>query len=156
MSLSMITDRTAADVMAANVLRLKIQSGLTLTTTETAAFERGTCTATMLNRIENAQKTLAETLRGSGYMVSIENKTNLTATDIFGNADYRRLLENIALLRSAFYTYSSTPDTPGYIYGWKEANDIEKILKDIDDMIADMKSRYRECGTFSCGEENDL
>lgn len=156
MSLSMVTDRTAADVSAANVLRLKIQAGLTLTTTEAAAFERGACTASMLNRIENAQKTLAEALRGSGYMVSIENKTNLTATDIFGNADYRRLLENIALLRNAFYAYSSTPDTPGYIYGWKEANDIEKILKDIDDMIADMKSRYRECGTFSCGEENDL
>lgn len=153
--ISMITDRNASDVENAGTLRLMIQSGQTLSDAEKMAFERGACTVTMLNRIENAQKDIAERLNKYAYTVSIINKT-WTNAQIFGYADCLRLTENADKLKNAFYTYGTTPETPGYIYGYKGANDIEKILEDIDALISDMMSKFRECGTFYCGEVNEL
>lgn len=153
MSLEMIIDRTMSDVNNAKLLRLKIQSGQSLTESEQSAFERGACTITMLNRIENVQKTLAELLNKYAYRVSVSTKTDWGYSDIFDNANYNRILNNLNVLKSAYYTYSSTPDTPGYIFGYEEANDIEKILSDIDGMITSMKNNFRECGTFNCGKD---
>ena len=153
MSLVLITDRTGADVSNAKMLRLKIQSGSALTETEKSAFERGTCTKTMLNRIETAQKTLAEDLNNLQYKISISNKTDWTYTDIFDNANYERLLNNLEKLKDAFFTYPTTPQTPSYMYGFKEANDIEKILFDIEQLIEEMKKNYIKCGTIQCGGE---
>lgn len=153
MSLVLITDRTGADVSNAKMLRLKIQSGSALTETEISAFERGTCTKTMLNRIETAQKTLAEDLNNLQYKISISNKTDWIYTDIFDNANYERLLNNLEKLKDAFFTYPTTPQTPSYMYGFKEANDIEKILFDIEQLIKEMKENYIKCGTIQCGGE---
>lgn len=154
MSLSMITDRTEASVAVAKSLLLKAQSGQTLTAEEISAIEKGICSITMLNRVENAQKELAETLNSMNYSVSIENK-NWTYAEIFSYMDYLRIIGNLNKLKNAYYVLSTTPRTPTYIYGWNEANAIEKILVDIESVINDMKSKYRECGTFNCGEENE-
>lgn len=152
MNLSMITDRTGTDVTTAETLRAKIQSGQSLTDSEKKAFERGTCTIVMLNRVENAQKSLADLLNKYKYTVNISNKTNWANGEKFDNANYARLLQNLRALRNAFYTYNTTPKTPTYIYGYSEANDIEKILVDINSMIESMESNFRECDTFYCGE----
>ena len=37
-------------------------------------------------------------------------------------------------------------------YYWDDINALEKILYDLDVMINDVKSHYRECGTFESGE----
>ena len=42
------------------------------------------------------------------------------------------------------------------MYDFQSANDIEKILVDIEAMIEDMEGRFRECNTFQCGEVNNL
>lgn len=152
MNLSMITDRTGTDVTTAATLRTKIQSGQSLTDSEKTAFERGACTITMINRVENAQKSLSDLLNKYKYTVNISNKTNWTNGEIFNNANYMRLLQNLRALRNAFYTYNTTPNTPTYIYGYEEANNIEKILVDINSMIESMESNFRECDTFYCGE----
>lgn len=154
MSLTMITDRTAADVANAGQLRSKMQTGQSLTSAETAAFERGSCTVTMLNRIENAEKHIAELLNRYAYRVDIANKT-WTNPMLFTYNDYRRVINNVSVLRSAFHVYAATPDVPMYLYGYAEANAIEKNLLDLDDLITDMVNRFRECGTFQCGEENE-
>lgn len=154
MSLSMITDRTASSSTVAKSLLLKAQSGQSLTAEEISAFERGTCTVTMLNRIENAQKELAETLNSMGYSVSIVNKI-WNYSQKLPYMDYLRIIGNLNKLKNAYYVLSTTPRTPTYIYGWSESNAIEKILVDIESVINDMKSKYRECGTFNCGEENE-
>lgn len=150
----MITDRTLSDVSNANLLRKKIQSGQTLTDAEKTAFERGACTVAMLNRIESKQAELAVLLNGYSYMVSVENK-QWTYSGLFTNADYLRLLNNLDKLKNAFYVFSDTPDTPSYLYGYQEANDAEKILVDIENMINSMTANFRQCGTFQCGEENN-
>ena len=152
MSLSMITDRTATDINTSKTLRLKIQAGQTLTDSEMQAFERGACTNTMLNRIESAQKELAGLLNKYGYFVTIQNKIDWSINDIFDYSNYMRLLGNLNKLKNAFYVYSTTPETPVYMY---EANRIEKILVDIESNINYMKSKFRQCGTFDCGEVNE-
>lgn len=151
----MITDRSISDVNSTELLRKKMQSGQSLTVAEKAIFERGTCTAEMLNRIENKQSELALILNGYSYMVNITTK-QWTYADIFSNADYNRILGNLNKLRQAFYTYANTPVTPVYLYGYLEANNAEKILVDIENMISDMEGYFMQCGTFQSGEyDND-
>ena len=150
MSLTMITDRTGTDAETAALLRLKVQSGQALTSTENQAYERGICSVTMLNRIENAQKTLAEALISAGYMIHIQNKT-WTENDILYRADYNRILQNLDVLKNAFTVYASTPENPGFLYGWKEANEAVKILSDLDSAVSDMKQNYKLCGKAKCG-----
>lgn len=162
----MVTDRTAADVKTAKTLIKKIQSGQTLTTAEKMAIERGTCTATMINRVESKQKELAEILNSYCYMVHITNKTDWKSIDIlddtseegdiFTYQDHKRLLSNLNKLRQAFFVYINTPQTPTYLYNYTNANNVEKILVDIESMLDDMISRFRECNTFYCGEVNNL
>lgn len=152
----MVTDRTAQDVETAKALRAKLQSGQSLTTAEETAIERGTCTITMLNRVESKQKELAQILNEYRYMVSIDNKINWTYSDIFTQQDHERLLNNLNKLREAFFIYTNTPPTPTYLYNYQNANDVEKILVDIEAMIDDMLLRFRECNTFYCGEVNNL
>ena len=154
MSLTMVTDRTAADVANAGQLRSKMQTGQSLTSAETAVLERGSCTVTMLNRIENAEKQIAELLNQYAYRVNIANKT-WTNSMLFTYDDYHRVINNVSVLRAAFHVYAATPDVPAYMYGYAEANAIEKNLLDLDELITDMVSRFRECGTFQCGEENE-
>ena len=91
---------------------------------------------TDLNRVEEACGLLAELLH-----VEIRTK-------VWGMEDFRtdtemlRLLSNIRKLRAAYYTKGSTPHTPvkitySSIY---QANDIERILKDLGDMYDSMVS----------------
>lgn len=151
----MIYDRTLTDVHNTDLLRKKIQSGQQLTEVEKAVFERGAFTVNTLNRIENKQSEISLLLKKYGYCNYIINKT-YDMTQILQYSDYLRILDNLNKLKNAFYIYSTTPNTPSYMYGYKEANDIEKILVDIENMIGGMTSKFRECGTFQCGEENDL
>lgn len=151
----MIYDRILTDVHNADLLRKKMQSGQQLTEVEKAVFERGAFTVNTLNRIENKQSEISLLLKKYGYWNYIVNKT-YDMTQILQYSDYLRILDNLNKLKNAFYIYSTTPNTPSYMYGYKEANDIEKILVDIENMISGMTNKFRECGTFQCGEENDL
>lgn len=51
--------------------------------------------------------------------------------------------------------YKATPNTPPVSYHYNDINALEKILYDLDVMINDVKSHYRECGTFESGERYD-
>ena len=154
----MITNRTQNDVDTAMLLRLKLESGQTLTEDETAVFLRGTCTNDMLNRLENKINELSLLLNKMGYpntCVSYSDKHWANGM-IFKHDDYQRLFDNLKKLKSSFYVFDSTPKTPTYLYGWKEANDIEQILVDIDKIITLMKGSFRKCGTFKSDQGGDL
>lgn len=147
----MITDRTQNDVALAETLRLKIQSGATLTTVEANQFERGSCTNTMLNRIESAKNTLKTTMNANGYYFPMTYK-QWSVTDLFDFNAYTAFMKDIKTLRSQFYM-PNTPNAPDYLYGFREANAAEQIFVDVENYLSDMISNYRECGTFQCGEE---
>ena len=153
----MIVDRTFNDVAEADTLRKKIQAGDALTTEEQAQFERGACTITMLNRINAKINELEDLLNGYAYMVDATLYADSKAYNgLLTAVEYNNIFANLNKLKTAFYIYPTTPNTPAYLYDFQSANNIEKILVDIESMITDMTSRFRECNTFECGEVNIL
>jgi hypothetical protein len=149
----MIFDRTQNDVDAAILLRkTKVNEFKELTDADIVALERGTLTINTLNRIENKQEELKNLLNDIGYWnTPIINKV-WSENDIFDVDEFQRILDNINILRQAFFVYKSTPNTPPISYHYNDMNALEKILYDLDVMINDIKSHYRECGVFECGE----
>ena len=150
----MIFDRTQNDVDTAILLRdTKVKKFETLTESEIATLERGTLTINTLNRIETKQEELKNLFNDMGYWSTpITNKT-WGENDIFNVDEFQRMLDNTNILRQAFFVYKETPNTPPISYYWDDINSIEKILYDLDVMINDVKSNYRECGTFESGEQ---
>lgn len=150
----MIIDRTANDVSLAKTLRAKLQSGQLLSDAEVSIMERGTLTINTLNRIENKQAELKELLENVGYYnTPIQNKT-WEYTECFKENEFQRILNNLNVLRNAFFVYTDTPNTPPISFHYENINALEKVLFDIETMLNDMIDRFRECGTFECGEEN--
>ena len=152
----MIFDRTQNDVDTAILLRdTKVKKFETLTESDIETLERGTLTINTLNRIETKQEELKNLFNDIGYWnTSIITKV-WNENDIFNVDDFQRILNNTNTLRKAFFVYKDTPNTPPISYYWDDINALEKILFDLDVMINDVKSHYRECGTFECGEENE-
>lgn len=149
----MIFDRTQNDVDTAILLRdTKVKKFETVTESEIATLERGMLTINTLNRIENKQEELKNLFNDMGYWnTSITNKT-WGENNIFNEDEFQRILDNTNVLRQAFFIYKATPNTPPISYYWDDINALEKILFDLDVMINDVKSNYRECGTFESGE----
>ena len=149
----MIFDRTQNDVDTAIFLRdTKVKKFETLTESEIATLEKGTLTINTLNRIENKQEELKNLFNDMGYWnTPIINKV-WSENDIFNVDEFQRILDNTNVLRQAFFVYKATPNTPPISYHYNDINALEKILYDLDVMINDVKSHYRECGTFESGE----
>ena len=149
----MIFDRTQNDVDAAIILRReKVQKFQALAESEIATLEKGMLTINTLNRIETKQEELKNLFNEIGYWnTPITNKT-WGENDIFNVDEFQRILNNTNILRQAFFVYKATPNTPPVSYHYKDINALEKILYDLDVMINDVKSNYRECGTFESGE----
>ena len=149
----MIFDRTQNDVDTAIRLRKeKVQTFQELSENEVATLEKGTLTINTLNRIEEKQEDLKGILNDMGYWnTPITNKV-WGENDIFNVVDFQRILDNTNVLRQAFFVYKDTPNTPPISYYWDDINALEKILYDLEAMIYDVKSNYRECGTFESGE----
>ena len=149
----MIFDRTQNDVDTAIILRReKVQKFQELSEREIAILEKGTMTINTLNRIENKQEELKNLFNDMGYWnTPIINKA-WEENDIINVDEFQRILDNTNVLRNAFFIYTDTPNTPPISYYWQDINSLEKILNDLDVMINDVKSKYKRCGTFRCGE----
>jgi hypothetical protein len=149
----MIYNRTQNDVSTAISIRAeKVQKFKELTDNEMEILERGTMTYNTLNRIETKQEELKNLFNDMGYWnILITNKV-WGETDIFSVDEFQRIIDNINVLRQAFFVYKDTPNTPPISYHWQDINALEKILYDLDVMINDVKSHYRICGTFESGE----
>lgn len=156
MSLNLIYDRTQTDVNTAGSIRAKYQalrdwSGLT--EAETAQLERGTLTNVTLNRVANAVATLTSALNVAGYTVETTSQS-FSEADRLKRSEYSTYLSNIQTLRDALSVRASTPELPAadakldYI----GANNIEKILANLDELIGWMNFSRKYCGTFAAGQ----
>ena len=112
-----------------------------------------------LNRIEGNIKAISDALNSLAYRQSCNVRTDWECGGfVRANADLERIRTNLSALKSAFFVYDDTPDIPESYQGmtYETANGIEKLLADLWNMLGDARKRFRECGTFNCGEENDL
>ena len=158
----MIFDRTQNDVDTAIVLinekvrfdpiAMQPINPEELTESEIATLEKGTMTYNTINRIETKQEELKNLFNDMGYWnTPITNKV-WGENDIFNVDEFQRIIDNTNVLRETFFVYKDTPNTPNISYHYNDINALEKILYDLDVMINDVKSHYRECGTFESGE----
>lgn len=152
----MIFNRTQDDVDASIDIIKNTKNAEDLTLEQRQQLERGTLTINTLNRIENKQTELKNLFNSIGYYnVEVDNR-EWTYTDYFFPSDFERILINLESLKNAFFVYSTTPIVPDDNYRrYQTINAVEKILYDLDAMINDIKNRYRQCGTFQCGEVNE-
>jgi hypothetical protein len=153
--MNLITDRTAADVERYLTLRNKGFANLTAAEkTEWLSNMKGAYNYTDLNRVEEAVQYLADKLRERGYRVDIGDIKTWTMNSLPTMADMNRYLNNVKVIRNAFATLSTTPQVPSSIAGltYKEANDIEQIIFDVNKLLDNMMSVWFFSGDLYSGE----
>lgn len=161
---SLVTDRTQQHV--SRILNLMQQiTGGTATQAEIDEFLanrgdgdadtwKGAYNYTDLNRVGAAVTRITERLASAGIYIATVGKSDWTEED-YNNAealDY--YLKDISLVRGAIAVTSDTPPVPDDLQGlyWWEANNIEKILEDVDYLITNMMQAWYYSGDLYAGE----
>ena len=154
--LNLITDRTQADVNRVAYLAGRVSAGTATAAeqTEWASDLKGAYNASDLNRVGAAVAYVAGRLNGYGYAVTVNPKQDWTGSDIPTAGQMAAYLGDVAALRGAISVMASTPPTPDSVNNltWKEANDIEKILVDVDELLTRMAAAWFYSGDLYAGE----
>jgi hypothetical protein len=160
MSLSFITDRTQVDVNRANDIKGKYTAGGwdSLTASEQAAFKaglKGSYNDTDLNRVGNALTELRDLLTSRGYEVSVDVRTDWTEKEWPTKETMGAYVQSIRNIRSMLTELETTPAVPDGMddLTWQTANDIEKILADVDDALDRMARTWFYAGEIYGGEQ---
>lgn len=132
LSVTLVTDRTQADVLAKN--------------------DKGTYQAADLNRVEKATGEVANELTVLGYPVTITIRTNWKYQDIPDISEMTRYLGNVKKCVTQFHavpgvSLPTSMDGLNYV----GANNIEKVLVGLDELAAALPQYYRRCGAAWCG-----
>lgn len=131
---TLITDRTQADVDARN--------------------GKGTYNASDLNRVAAAMNYVAGRLESAGYDPHISPKTDWKDDDWVDPSAQAVYLGYLAELRSHFAVMQTTPPVPNDMekLTYQEANDIEKILEDIDRLLTNASQAWFYSGDIYASE----
>lgn len=156
MDLNLITNRTQADVDRVAQLTGRVSAG-TATAAELAEWQsdlKGAYNASDLNRVGAAVAYVAVRLNGYGYAVTVNPKQDWTVSDIPTAGQMATYIQDVAALRGAIAVMASTPPTPDSANNltWQEANDIEKILLDVDELLTHMAAAWFYSGDLYAGE----
>lgn len=111
--------------------------------------------ASDLNRVETATEYIAKLLKLYSYFKSdLVCKKDWLMSDFPTSSEMERYLTNIHLLIDSFYIKKDTPSLPtnmNYL-DIKKANNIEKVLYDLNNLIENMISQFNYCGEIYSGE----
>lgn len=156
---TLITDRTAADYQHWEYLRNK--GFLNMTEAEQTEWLAGNMKGSYnkgdLNRVGEALNYLRDRLTEAGYITYQTNfiaKTNWTIASIPTADDLTHYLKCVSAIREALAQFESTPPTPtdtGAL-NIEEANNIEKILIDVETLINNMIAARFYCNDVFAGE----
>ena len=143
--INFIIDRTKKDVDWAKHLNEKI-ANRTATAEEKAEWLsglKGSYNYTDLNRVESAVSDLA------GYLgVTLETKTNWTATDEINGNNMSRFVSNLQEIKKRYFAATSIPgNMSGFSY--ESANNIEKMLME----AYENKNRYVRWNKYSAEQK---
>ena len=152
----LITDRTSADVERWRTLHDKGWSAMNeAERAEWLAEMKGRYTYTDLNRVESAVAVVSERIRELGYEhPRLTVKTNWTRSDCPTKDDMDRYFGNVAALRGAVAVLPGTPATPttkGKL-DYQMANDLEKILVNVDEVATKIQRAWCYAGDIYFGE----
>ena len=135
---TLVTDRTEAD--ASRYSELRDKGWAAMTTAERAewvAGMKGAYNASDLNRVASAMSHLSQRFASAGYSVPVSSPTDWANGDIPRKDDLDTYLDDLRRIRAALAVMDTTPSAPGSMdyLTWAKANDIEKILADVDDLL---------------------
>lgn len=139
--LDLITDRTQADVSRAKTLASKIWTKMTdEEKSEFLSNMKGAYNASDFNRVEEAVSYIANRLIQAGYEPydTLGEKVYRKTGDIPIPSQIETYLDKVGIIKNSMPNFPTTPNTPifkGKTFTYEEANDIEKILIDIDKVI---------------------
>ena len=107
-----------------------------------------------LNRTEEAMEYVNEIFKELGYFRNMEFKTDWFADEITPK-QVERYISNLRTLRNFLVMSSSTPTVPNTINGMtiERANEIEKIIYDIDILLEKLLKSFRYVNDVYCNED---
>lgn len=160
---TLITDRTAGDVervvyltglWVPNAQGVPQWTGTAAELSEWTAGAKGAYNATDLNRVGEALLYLAGLLNARGYTVTVSPKTDWTVADNPTATAMAHYLAQVSAIRDVIPLLPTTPAVPADLEGmtYMDANDIERILTDLDTLLANMAQAWFYCGEVYCGE----
>lgn len=156
---TLITDRTQADYERWKYLRDK--GFANMTDSERAEWLaddlKGAYHKSDLNRVGEALNHLRDRLAITGYITYETNftaRTTWTVSSIPTSDDLRNYLRYVSNIREALSQFDTTPPAPTYTgtLSIDEANNIEKILIDIEILIENMLAFRIYSGEVMAGE----
>lgn len=154
---NLITDRTQADFERWRTLRDK--GFAKMTAEERAEFAgdmKGAYNASDMNRVGGALNYVRDRLTAAGYLFGseFEARENWAANEIPTAEQLTAYLKAVEVIRAAMSRYATTPATPGNSGGLtiSQANDIERILLDVDELITKMRAARYFFNDLYCGE----
>lgn len=106
---------------------------------------------TDLNRVEEWCEYLANLLNSYSYPVNIQVKKNWQMSEFPTSSEMERIRQNVNNLKEAYFAFTEIPENLEYVT-YEKANDIEKILYEIDKIIGDMENNFIHCGIPNCGQ----
>lgn len=103
----------------------------------TTRAEPGAYGKTDLNRVASAMSHLSQRFASAGYSVPVSSPTDWANGDIPRKDDLDTYLDDLRRIRAALAVMDTTPAAPESMdyLTWAKANDIEKILVDVDDAL---------------------
>lgn len=112
---------------------------------------RGAYNAADFERVDGAMSYLRAQFRGVGYEAPIDLPSVRNSTP--READMTRYLRNLTILRGILTLYPTTPPVPASMdaFTWKEANDIEQMLLDIEPILISASRVFRHSGAAMSG-----
>lgn len=152
---TLITDRTQADVNRVLTLSAKGWAGMSAEEqAEWSAGLKGAYNATDLNRVREAMEYLAGVFESYGYAVTFQPVPTWSFGEIPTEEQMAAYLANVTALRAVLDMPSATPAVPAdmVLLTYIEANSIEQILVDINQLLENMAASWFYSGEIYCGE----
>ena len=139
-----VFDRTQADV---DYAKQQLANRVNYT------YLKGCFNVTDVSRIENNTKFLADTLASLYYTSHVNKGGTWHNSSLLHQSQISRIINNVDILWKAYYKPSGSATLPNTLLTFSQVNAIEKNHYLIKEMIDNMVGSFRECNTFSCGEE---
>lgn len=152
---TLIINRSQADVSRWKTFHDKGLNAMTeAELSEWLAGMKGSYNFTDLNRVGGAMQYLSARFNSYGYSVSVSSRTNWAMTDIPRQTDMETYLADVRTLRGVVAMLDTTPQTPESmaLLDWSKANNIEKILVDVEDTLNRMQAAWFYAGDLFSGE----
>ena len=150
---TLITNRTAEDVVRVHELAVKGYAGMTAAElAEWLSGMKGAYNAADLNRVGSALNYIRDRLTGvCGRDITWRAKTDWAMTDVITAAQGGAYHDQISDVRAALTYPANAPDVPEIsLLTYAGANDIERILTICETLVDNVIHAFRYTGAVEC------